>query len=84
MIANGLARYAINIANIPWTVSRHELRLYFSQFGCVTDAFVGFDKKTGIHQHYGYVTFLKTEDVNSVLERKHSLEGKDLVVSRKK
>ncbi|XP_011870074.1 PREDICTED: SRA stem-loop-interacting RNA-binding protein, mitochondrial-like [Vollenhovia emeryi] len=83
MVANGFGRYIVNIANIPWTVSRHELSLYFSKFGCVTSAQISFDKKTGLHQGHGNVTFLKQEHVNAVLERKHSLEGKDLVVSRR-
>jgi len=84
MVVNGLARYVINIANIPWTVSRHELTRYFSQFGCVVDAFVAFDKQTGLHQGHGYITFLKKEHVDTALDRKHSLEGKDLVVSRRR
>lgn len=84
MVVNHLGRYMINIANIPWTVGRHELSLYFSQFGCVTDAFVAFDKLTGIHQGYGYVKFLKQEHVSAVLKHKHTLEGEDLVVSERK
>lgn len=82
MIANGFRKYIIHITNIPWTVSRHELALYFSQFGCVTDAFVSFDVKTGFHQGHGHVTFLKRDQMNAALEHKHSLEGKDLVISR--
>ncbi|KYQ53097.1 SRA stem-loop-interacting RNA-binding protein, mitochondrial [Trachymyrmex zeteki] len=77
-------KYTINITNIPWTVGRHELWLYFSQFGCVKNAFVAFDKISGLHQGYGHVTFLKKECINAVLERKHSLEGKDLVLYKKK
>lgn len=81
MVVSGFARHMINIANIPWTVGRHELSLYFSQFGCVTEAFVAFDKETGLHQGYGHVRFLKKEHADDVLKNKHSLEGKDLVVS---
>lgn len=71
----------INIANIPWTVGRHELSLYFSQFGCVVDAFVVFDKQTGFHNGHGNVTFLKKEQMKAALESKHSLEGKELILS---
>lgn len=76
-------KYVINITNIPWTVGRHELWLYFSQFGCVRNTFVAFDKLTGLHQGYGDVTFLKKKCMNAALECKHSLEGKDLVVYKK-
>ncbi|KAL6262457.1 hypothetical protein P5V15_007542 [Pogonomyrmex californicus] len=78
MLVNGFAKYAVNITNIPWTVSRHELALYFSQFGYVVESYVAFDKRTGLHRSYGRISFLKKESVNAVLERKHSLEGKNL------
>lgn len=84
MVVNGLARYIINVTNIPWTVGRHELSLYFSQFGCVVEAFVAFDKKTGLNKGHGYIRFLKQEHVNATLKKKHFLEGKDLVVSSRK
>lgn len=73
----------IHVSNIPWTVGRHELALYFSQFGYVYDIMITFDKETGLHQNHGYVTFLKKHEVNTVLDRKHSLEGKDLILSSK-
>lgn len=82
-MASSSLRYMIHVANIPWTVSRHELALYFSQFGYVYDAMITFDKETGLHQNHGYVTFLKKQEVNTVLDRKHSLEGKDLILSAK-
>lgn len=82
MASNGL-KCIIQVANIPWTVSRHELALYFSQFGYVYDAMIKFDKQTGLHQNHGYVTFLKRQEINTVLDRKHSLEGKDLILTTK-
>ncbi|KAL0116567.1 hypothetical protein PUN28_009902 [Cardiocondyla obscurior] len=83
MIANSFRKYAINIFNVPWTVGRYELCLYFSQFGYVTDIYVAFDKNTGLHQGYANLSFLRETSVNAVLERKHSLEGKDLIISRR-
>lgn len=84
MISYGLSKYIISVSNIPWTVGRHELSQYFSQFGCVVSSFVAFDKKTGFHQGTGNVIFLKKEDANNILKRQHSLEGNDLVIFRKK
>lgn len=73
----------IHVANIPWTVGRHELVLYFSQFGYVYDAMITFDKQTGLHQNHGYVTFLKKQEMSAILDRKHTLEGKDLILTAK-
>lgn len=84
MAGSNFARYMIHVANIPWTVGRHELALYFSQFGCVQDVIVAFDKKTGLHKNHGHVAFLKKQDMDKVLDHKHSLEGKDLILSIKK
>lgn len=84
MAGNGLVRYTIHVANVPWTIGRHELALYFSQFGYVHDTFVAFDKQTGIHQNHGNVTFLKKKDMYTAYDRKHFLEGKDLILSVKK
>lgn len=78
MASNGLR---LSITNIPWTVGRHELALYFSQFGFVHEAFVAFNKQTGLHQGYGYVTLSKVNAPRHLLEHKHSLEGRNLVVS---
>lgn len=83
MAGNGFMRYMIHVANVPWTIGRHELALYFSQFGYVHDATVAFDKQTGLHQNHGHVTFLKKQDMDTVINRKHSLEGKDLILSVK-
>ncbi|KYN14262.1 PREDICTED: SRA stem-loop-interacting RNA-binding protein, mitochondrial-like [Trachymyrmex cornetzi] len=78
-----VGKHVITVTNIPWTVGRHELWLYFSKFGCVTNTFVAFDKLTGLHQGYGDVTFLKKECMNAALESKHPLEGKDLVLCKR-
>lgn len=83
-MAGNFTRYILNLTNIPWTVSRHELALYFSQFGYVRDASIIFDKQTGFSQGYGSVTFLKKEHVNSAINHEHILEGKTLSISMKK
>lgn len=81
MAGSVYAKHILQVANIPWTVGRHELALYFSRFGYVQDPFVSFDKSTGIHQGHGHITFLKTDHVSKVLSQNHILEGKELNVS---
>lgn len=82
-MASNFARYMIHVANIPWTVGRHELTLYFSRFGYIQDASIAFDKQTGLHQGYGHVTFLKKGSLDTALSHKHFLEGNNLTVSAK-
>lgn len=82
-MAGNFAKFVLQVNNIPWTVSRQQLALYFSQFGYVHNTIVVFDKKSGLGQGHGYVTFLKKDQLDTVLERKHTLEGKNLILSLK-
>lgn len=78
-MASNLAKHVLYISNIPWTVGRQELALYFARFGYVHNAVVVFDKQTGFSRGHGYVTYLKKEHVDLVLKQgQHTLDGKDL------
>lgn len=77
-MASSIGRYMLQVNNIPWTIGRQQLALYFSQFGYVRNATVVFDKATGLSQGYGYVRFAKREHLDFALENKHILEGKTL------
>ncbi|EFN77514.1 SRA stem-loop-interacting RNA-binding protein, mitochondrial, partial [Harpegnathos saltator] len=72
-------KYMLQINNIPWTVGRQQLALYFSQFGYVYNAAVIFNKHTGFHEGYGFIT-VKKENLNNILQQKHILEGNELSV----
>ncbi|XP_076364881.1 SRA stem-loop-interacting RNA-binding protein, mitochondrial-like [Tachypleus tridentatus] len=66
----------IFVGNLPWTVSRRELREYFSQFGYVTSALVVFNKETGMSRGYGFVNFAKREGyINATKQNDHVLDG---------
>lgn len=77
-MAGNIAKYVCLVNNIPWTISRQQLALYFSQFGYVHNSIIIFDKNTGISKNYGFVTFTKKEHVDSALTHKHTLEGNNL------
>jgi len=77
-MASKFTKFMIHVNNIPWTVSRHKLALYFSQFGCVKEAFIAFDKWSGFHKGYGHVILINSS--KNLFESKHFLEGKDLVL----
>jgi RNA recognition motif-containing protein len=73
--------YKVFIRNLPWTVSSHELRTYFSQFGFVTRATVLYNNDTGLSRGFGYVDFNKREAFEAVMSQpQHTLEGQRLRV----
>lgn len=73
--------YKLFIRNLPWTVSSHELRTYFSQFGYVTRATILYNNETGLSRGFGYVDFNKREAYEAVMSQpQHILEGQRLRV----
>ena len=73
--------YKVFIRNLPWTVSSHELRTYFSQFGYVTRATVLYNNDTGLSRGFGYVDFNKREAFEAAMSQpQHILEGQRLRV----
>ncbi|XP_075232073.1 SRA stem-loop-interacting RNA-binding protein, mitochondrial-like [Lycorma delicatula] len=69
------------VGGLPWTVGTNELRQYFSEFGHVVNAFVIFDRNTGLSRGYGFVTFGNPAGFNSALnQQKHILEGNVLQI----
>lgn len=69
------------VGNVPWTVSQHELKKYFSEFGQVINATVMFDKNTGFSKGYGFVTFSSKDSYEKVFNTEfHTLEGSNLNV----
>ena len=71
--------YKLFIRNLPWTVSSHELRTYFSQFGYVARATVLYNNTTGLSRGFGYVDFKKREAFEAAMSQpQHILEGQRL------
>lgn len=73
--------YKLFVGNIPWTISNHELKSYFSKFGHVSNAIVLFDKNTGLSRNYGFVTYSNQKGFDSATNtQSHNLEGNILKV----
>ena len=73
--------YKLFIRNLPWTVSSHELRSYFSQFGYVTRATVLYNNETGLSRGFAYVDFNKRDAFEAAMSQpQHILEGQRLRV----
>ncbi|KAG5888226.1 hypothetical protein JTB14_035575 [Gonioctena quinquepunctata] len=57
--------YKLYVRNLPWTVGHNELKNYVSKFGHVSQATVIFDKKTGLSENYGFITFSNGEGLEN-------------------
>lgn len=75
--------YKLYVGNIPWTISHQELKQYFSKFGFVNQAFVVFDKNTGISRNYGFVIYANRDGFEKATNTtNHCLEGNILKVQQ--
>ncbi|KAM9356098.1 SRA stem-loop-interacting RNA-binding protein, mitochondrial [Pholidichthys leucotaenia] len=73
------------VSRIPWTIASKEVREYFGQFGVVKKCTLPFDKETGFHKGYCWVTFTSEEGLNNALQKDpHMLEGEKLQVQRRR
>lgn len=69
------------VANVPWTVSNRELKLYFSKYGHVANATIVFDKQCGMSRGFGFVQYSNRSGYNAAVnEAVHALEGRALIV----
>lgn len=69
------------IGNLPWTVARQDLKMYFSKFGPVVTSMVVFDKNIGMSKGYGFVVFGNKDGFrNAINKQHHQLEGRALNV----
>lgn len=78
-IARGVQKFFVS--NLPWSVSKKELLVYFSKFGHVHSSNVIYDKTTGLSRGYGFIVFSTKEGYsNATSKLYHSLEGRVLHV----
>jgi len=63
------------VKNLPWTISKYELKQYLAQFGRVGQCNVLFDRNTGLSRGIGFVSVNNPETMNKIMENSHTLEG---------
>ncbi|XP_063804285.1 SRA stem-loop-interacting RNA-binding protein, mitochondrial [Pseudophryne corroboree] len=81
MAASAHRLYQVFVARVPWVLSHRELRNYFTQFGKVTKCELIYNKKTGFHKGYGWVTFSSEEGIQNALQEDHHIvEGNKLEI----
>jgi len=80
-MAARVAAQRVFVGNLPWTISKKELREYFSQFGHVAIASVVFNKDTGMSRGYGFVRFATRDGYIAATNKEtHFIEGNSVVV----
>ncbi|XP_048829754.1 SRA stem-loop-interacting RNA-binding protein, mitochondrial [Brienomyrus brachyistius] len=75
--------FELFVNKVPWTVANKEMREYFGQFGQIKRCLLPFDKDTGFHKGFCWVSF-STEDglLNALQKDPHIIEGSKLQVGR--
>lgn len=61
------------VGNLPFTVTKDELRLHFAQFGRVTSVMVSTEKDTGRPRGFGFVEFADDSDGRSAIKGTNGL-----------
>ncbi|KAF7190944.1 putative RNA-binding protein [Pseudocercospora fuligena] len=64
------------IGGLNWETTDESLKQYFSQFGEVVECTVMRDGATGRSRGFGFLTFKDPKNVNTVMVKEHSLDGK--------
>ncbi|KAM6973777.1 SRA stem-loop-interacting RNA-binding protein, mitochondrial [Aplochiton taeniatus] len=71
------------VSKIPWTIANKEMKEYFGQFGQVRRCLLPFDKETGFHRGFCWISYATEEGLNNALQKDpHVLEGAKLQVQR--
>lgn len=72
----------IFIGGIPPITSQETIQRYFEQFGELCDCVLMQDKATGKSRGFGFVTYRSSKDVDKVLTKNHSIDGKQVDCKR--
>eukprot|EP01018_Ginkgo_biloba_P030513 Gb_27963 [translate_table: standard] len=72
----------IFIGRIPVEATTEDLRLYFSQYGRVSDVYLPKDAKKISHRGFGFVTFSEESTAERVAQRTHEILGHLIAVDR--
>ncbi|GAA6001718.1 RNA-binding protein [Rhodotorula paludigena] len=66
------------IGGLNWDTTDDSLKMYFEQFGRITNCTIMRDSETGRSRGFGFLTFEDPASVNAVMAREHHLDGKTI------
>ncbi|MCI22086.1 heterogeneous nuclear ribonucleoprotein 1-like, partial [Trifolium medium] len=73
----------IFVGGLPSTITESDFKMYFDQFGTITDVVVMYDHNTQRPRGFGFITYDSEEAVDRVLYKTfHELNGKMVEVKR--
>ncbi|CAK9303364.1 unnamed protein product [Gordionus sp. m RMFG-2023] len=72
--------FKVFVAHVPWTISKKELKEYFSKFGDIVYSQVLFNKTTGKSKNFGFIRFADSNGYNNAISSEHILENQKLNV----
>ncbi|ESO85929.1 hypothetical protein LOTGIDRAFT_221127 [Lottia gigantea] len=73
--------FRIMINRLPWHIGTEDLFSHFRPYGPIQNAYVPFDKTTGFHKGYGFITFSNFRSAEKALLQEHILGNKKLRVT---
>ncbi|XP_060788921.1 SRA stem-loop-interacting RNA-binding protein, mitochondrial [Neoarius graeffei] len=75
--------FELFVSKVPWTVATKEIKEYFGQFGQVKKCLLVFDKDTGFHRGFCWVSYSSEEGLQNALQKEpHVMEGSRLLVQK--
>eukprot|EP00741_Cyanophora_paradoxa_P016365 tig00020912_g15800.t2 len=72
----------IFLGGLSWETSEETLREYFGRYGEIIDCVIMKDKATGHPRGFGFVTYSDPSVVDTVLNDKHVLDGRQIEAKR--
>jgi RNA-binding protein Musashi len=56
----------------------YKFKEYFSQYGAIVDCNLMFDRETGMHRGFGFVTYEDPSSVSTALSQGHEWDGQQV------
>ncbi|KAG9268896.1 SRA stem-loop-interacting RNA-binding protein, mitochondrial [Astyanax mexicanus] len=83
MAAPNMKVFELFVSKIPWTLATKELKNHFGQFGTVKKCLLPFEKGTGFHKGFAWITFSSEEgQINALQHDSHVIDGSRLAVQK--
>lgn len=69
------------VGGLSWETSDQKLRMYFENYGNVTEAFVNYDRNTGRPRGFGFVVFEDSGVADKVVVQQHTIDRREVSCS---
>ena len=66
------------VGGLSWETNDQKLRMYFENYGNVTEAFVNYDRNTGRPRGFGFVVFDDPTVADRVVLQPHTIDRREV------